>query len=64
MTGSLLRLRAAKTCVDVSLSGSMSEKRTYRWNGVAGRCDEEVNQAIATEKARKILMPETFSQNE
>jgi hypothetical protein len=64
MTGSPLRLRAAKTCVDVSLSGGMSEKRTYRWNGVTGRCDEEVSQAITTEKARKILVPETFSQNE
>lgn len=64
MAGSLLRLRAAKTYVEISLSGSISEKRTYSWNGVAGRCDEEVNQAITTEKARKILMPETFSENE
>jgi hypothetical protein len=46
-----LRLRIAKTCVDVNFAGITLEKRTYGWDGVTCRCDEEINQAIAKEKA-------------
>jgi len=59
-----LRFKTAKTCVDVNFGGCVSEKRTYGWNGIAGRRDEEINQAITKEKARKTIMPETFSKGQ